>query len=141
VFTSVHTPFIFTHWLKLWQKTCHDIFDARADLYILSTFKAVHLPWLLAIHLGIGSNDVAPGTREERRSIGAERTFSTLTDRERIMGKLEEVVNELYEDMKKGGWVGRTITLKYKLDTFQVFTRAKSFDRWISSREDLLQVS
>lgn len=60
--------------------------------------------------------------------------------------------------MEKGGWTGRTITLKYKLDTYQgavffptlyllpvltimhlplVFTRAKSFNRWITKKDDL----
>lgn len=62
--------------------------------------------------------------------------------------------------MEESGWTGKTITLKYKLDTFQgttgkvvllrsllttgslVFTRAKSFDRWISTKkEDLYAVS
>lgn len=35
------------------------------------------------------------------------------------MRKLEEVVDELVEDMKEGGWAGKTVTLKYKLDTFK----------------------
>ncbi|EEB92678.1 hypothetical protein MPER_08778 [Moniliophthora perniciosa FA553] len=39
--------------------------------------------------------------------------------------------------MTQGGWAGRTVTLKYKLDTYQVFTRAKSFDRWITKKEEL----
>ena len=58
--------------------------------------------------------------------------------------------------MEENGWTGRTVTLKYKLETFQgnglihvvallkhyipVFTRSKSFDRWIKSKEDLYQV-
>lgn len=58
--------------------------------------------------------------------------------------------------MATSGWTGRTITLKYKLDTYQgksslhitrppligstVFTRAKSCDRWISKKEDLFKV-
>jgi len=58
--------------------------------------------------------------------------------------------------MKENGWMGKTVTLKFKLDTYQgkirdfnkifnwifgpVFTRAKSFDRWITQKEDLLNV-
>jgi DNA polymerase kappa len=56
------------------------------------------------------------------------------------MRKLGEVVDELAGDMERGGWAGRTVTLKYKLDTFQVFTRAKSLDRWVRTREDLLAI-
>jgi DNA polymerase kappa len=39
--------------------------------------------------------------------------------------------------MERGGWSGRTVTLKYKLDTYEVFTRAKSFNRWIRTKSDL----
>ena len=66
-----------------------------------------------------------------------------------------------YRDMiqNEPGWTGKTVTLKYKLDTYQgkgtgqiscyggaddsltVFTRAKSFNRWISTKkEDLFAV-
>ena len=65
---------------------------------------------------------------------------------------------ELEKDMEQNGWTGRTVTLKYKLDTYQgvcfksvleeelfhmatVFTRAKSFDRWVSTKEELYNVS
>lgn len=63
---------------------------------------------------------------------------------------------ELEKDMEQNGWTGRTVTLKYKLDTYQgvcfksifkdffhmviVFTRAKSFDRWVSTKEELYNV-
>ena len=59
--------------------------------------------------------------------------------------------------MEQDGWTGRTVTLKYKLDTYQgvcfknvikdlfhkviVFNRAKSFDRWVSTKEELYNVS
>ena len=60
--------------------------------------------------------------------------------------------------MQEDGWVGRTITLKYKLDTYRglhfiaarfqhgilinltVFTRAKSVDHWVSKKEELYAV-
>jgi hypothetical protein len=88
------------------------------------------------------------------------RTFRALNDKVQILRHLEEVAAELEHDMVRGGWTGKTLTLKYKLDTFQgtsmsvafshliscpclaVFTRAKSFDRWVSSKkEDLFAVS
>ncbi|TFY61207.1 hypothetical protein EVJ58_g4658 [Rhodofomes roseus] len=92
-------------------------------------------------YLGIASNVVQPGTREERKSIGAERTFTSISDKDKIFQKLEEVAAELESDMTNGGWTGKTVTLKYKLDTYQVFTRAKSFDRWVSTKkEDLFAI-
>ncbi len=47
------------------------------------------------------------------------RTFHALSDTEKILAKLEEVAGELSADMTDGGWTGKTITLKYKRDTFQ----------------------
>lgn len=92
--------------------------------------------------------------------ITSSRTFNSIGDKEKILAKLEEVTAELEEDMERTGWTGKTVTLKYKLDTYQgfcdrscypcktlligfllVFTRAKSFDRWISTKkEDLFAV-
>lgn len=91
------------------------------------------------------------------------RTFSPLDNKDQILQKLEEVAVELEKDMNESGWTGRTVTLKYKLDTYQgthivanatvryqlmsslaflntVFTRAKSFDRWITKKEELFAV-
>lgn len=103
--------------------------------------KQFGLIFLLRTYLGIASNVVQPYAREERKSIGAERTFSPLDSNEKIFAKLEEVAEELERDMNEEGWVGKTVTLKFKLDTYQVFTRAKSFGRWVSKKEELFNVS
>ncbi|KAK7057229.1 IMS-domain-containing protein [Favolaschia claudopus] len=119
-------------------KTCGDIYTHRATLSLMDKqFGLIHL---LRTHLGIASNTVQPPQREERKSIGAERTFSPLQDKQKILDKLEEVCAELESDMEQTQWTGRTITLKYKLDSFEVFTRAKSFDRWISKKEELFAI-
>jgi hypothetical protein len=47
------------------------------------------------------------------------RTFNALGDKDRILQKLEEVASELEDDMERNGWTGRTVTLKFKLDTYQ----------------------
>ncbi|KAL6310385.1 DNA/RNA polymerase [Sparassis latifolia] len=120
-------------------KTCGDIYTHRAVLSLMD--KQFGLQFLLQTYLGIASNAVTPGQRQERKSIGAERTFTALSDRTKILSKLEEVAAELEEDMEGNGWTGKTVTLKFKLDTYQVFTRAKSFDRWISTKkEDLYAI-
>ncbi|KAH9839306.1 DNA/RNA polymerase [Rhodofomes roseus] len=120
-------------------ETCGDIYMHRAVLSLMD--KQFGLHFLLQAYLGIASNVVQPGTREERKSIGAERTFTSISDKDKIFQKLEEVAAELESDMTNGGWTGKTVTLKYKLDTYQVFTRAKSFDRWVSTKkEDLFAI-
>lgn len=103
--------------------------------------KQFGLVFLLRTYLGIASNHVQPYAREERKSIGAERTFQPIGDKEKILDKLEEVAEELERDMEEEGWTGKTVTLKFKLDTYQVFTRAKSFNLWISKKEELFSVS
>ncbi|KAF8495871.1 IMS-domain-containing protein [Gautieria morchelliformis] len=119
-------------------KTCGDIHAQRATLSVLD--KQFHLHSLLLTHLGIASNDVQPGQREERKSVGSERTFRPISDDKKIMAKLESCAADLEEDMERTGWAGRTITLKYKLDTFQVFTRAKSSTRYINRKEELFAI-
>ncbi|KAG8213936.1 IMS-domain-containing protein [Butyriboletus roseoflavus] len=120
-------------------KSCGDIYTHRATLYLMD--KQFGLRFLLKTYLGIASNVVQAGTREERKSIGAERTFRALSDKHMILSKLEDVADELARDMVSGGWTGKTVTLKYKLDTYQVFTRAKSLDRWASQKkEDLFAI-
>lgn len=99
--------------------------------------KQFGLHYLLKTYLGISSNEVRPPQREERKSIGSERcvkipsgihtsvvlirsrTFSPLDDGEVLLQKLEHIASELETDMARNGWAGKTITLKYKLDTYQ----------------------
>ena len=95
--------------------------------------KQFGVHYLLRTHLGIASNVVQPHAREERKSIGSERfvsfiwylprawsngiltrTFNTISDKDQILKKLEEIATELEDDMTESGWSGRTITLKYK---------------------------
>jgi len=110
---------------------------------------------MLRVHLGISSNVVQPWAREEKKSIGSERsptlmhmitfsdtpirTFRAISVREKILQKLEDIAAELEDDMERGEWAGRTVTLKYKLDTYEVFTRAKSFNRWIKTKAELYE--
>ncbi|KAF8919917.1 DNA/RNA polymerase [Mucidula mucida] len=104
-------------------KTCGDIFIHRAVISLMD--KQFGLHFLLRTHLGIASNVVHPIQREERKSIGSERTFNPIDDKEKLLQKLEEISVELKEDMARNGWTGRTITLKYKLDTYQGMSRIR----------------
>ena len=112
-----------------------DIFAQRVSIYLLD--KYCGLNFLLRAYLGVTSNVVQPHSREERKSIGAERyamekiynflarslfinrTFNPISDQQRILEKLKEVAAELEDDMNRTGWTGRTVTLKYKLDTYE----------------------
>ncbi|KAF9452745.1 IMS-domain-containing protein [Macrolepiota fuliginosa MF-IS2] len=119
-------------------KTCADIFTHRVVIALMD--KQFGLHFLLRTHLGIASNEVQPIQREERKSIGAERTFPPLDDRDKLLQMLEHIASELESDMSRNGWMGKTVTLKYKLDTYQVFTRAKSLTRYVSSKQELFSI-
>jgi hypothetical protein len=54
------------------------------------------------------------------------RTFYALNDKVQILTHLENVAGELADDMVREGWTGKTVTLKYKLDTFQ--SKPRYFD-------------
>jgi hypothetical protein len=83
-----------------------------------------------------------------------------MSDKAAILRKLEQCAEGLEADMKENGWAGKTVTLKFKLDTYEgdsvlrrvshttysrspaaaVFTRAKSFNRWVTKKEELFDV-
>ncbi|KZT42489.1 IMS-domain-containing protein [Sistotremastrum suecicum HHB10207 ss-3] len=119
-------------------KKCGDIYDHRATLMLLD--KQFDVDSMFRTYLGITSNVVAPGQREERKSVGVETTFSAISDPERLLEKLKDIAMDLESDLERTGWAGRTVTLKYKLDTFETFTRAKSMDRWITKEADLFAI-
>ena len=122
------------------SQTCGDIYTQRAVISLMD--KQFGLMFLLRTHLGVASNVVQAHQRDERKSIGAERsiyslsvfkfvfhthhrTFAPISEKEQILGKLNEVAVELEKDMEQNGWTGRTVTLKYKLDTYQGVSLSK----------------
>lgn len=52
-------------------KACGDIFTYRVTLSLMDKYFGLH--FLLKTYLGIASNVVQPGRREERKSVGVER--------------------------------------------------------------------
>lgn len=47
------------------------------------------------------------------------------------MNKLKEVAINLEGDLRRTGFKGRTVSLVFKLDTFESFTRAKSLGKGV----------
>ena len=62
------------------------------------------------------------------------RTFNPIKDHNKILDKLEEVAVELENDMRDNGWTGKTVTLKYKLDTYQGRAIAPFSSSWDFSK-------
>jgi len=87
----------------------------------------------------IQDNPVNPN--RERKSVGAEQTFSNDLDSENfILEKLKQISEDLENRMKKNSNKGKTITVKIKYDDFTQETRSKTIDRYISKKEDFFPI-
>ena len=73
-----------------------------------------------------------------RKSVGAERTFSTdIADEAGLMAALDIVIDAAWERIERSQTAGRTVTLKVKYGDFRQITRARSGPRPIQSRAAL----
>ena len=76
---------------------------------------------------GIQNSPVRP--ERERKSIGAERTFSeNLKGSEEVIAALSNINNILQKRIQKSAKEGRTVTLKVKFSDFTQITRSKTLD-------------
>ncbi|KAH8119422.1 DNA/RNA polymerase [Phellopilus nigrolimitatus] len=119
-------------------KTCGDIHSARAVIYLMP--KKFSVDFLFKAHLGLSPTVLKPSLREERKSVGASRTFRPVHTKDAIFEKLEYIASLLERDLEAEGWAGKIVILTYKLDTFRVHTRRATFKRWISKKEDLVNI-
>ncbi|CAE6434629.1 unnamed protein product [Rhizoctonia solani] len=123
---------------SLGVRTCGDVFTHRAQLYLLSQQNKLHLHSLLCAYMGVHDNAVTPYTRDSRRSLGYERTFNPQNDPKILLETLDKIAEGLAKDCDNRGWAGKTLTLKYKLDTYQSFSRAKPLPKWVMTKEEIL---
>ncbi|KAL4805321.1 hypothetical protein BDV18DRAFT_140696 [Aspergillus unguis] len=116
-------------------KTCGDIYPQRALLAKLFGEKALH--FLAQCYLGLGRTKIQPAESYERKSVGTERTFHEISNREEFREKLWSCAQELEKDLSRTQFKGRTLVLKVKLATFEVLTRQHKPARAVSSAKDL----
>ncbi|WRT66532.1 uncharacterized protein IL334_003491 [Kwoniella shivajii] len=120
-------------------ETCGDIYSHRAELLVMDHWFGFR--GLCKAYLGIADNSVAPGKREERKSVGVERTFREKMDDEDILNELASISEELEKDLERLQYAGKTVTVKYKLHTFENKTRAKSVPKYINTSKDILPIA
>ncbi|ORX35753.1 hypothetical protein BD324DRAFT_652294 [Kockovaella imperatae] len=99
-------------------ETCGDIWKNRVELLVMDHWFG--FKGLCKAYLGIADNTVQPGKREERKSVGCERTFRDKTDDEDILNTLADIADELCKDLERLQYAGKTVTVKYKLHTFEI---------------------
>jgi DNA polymerase kappa len=120
-------------------KTCGDIYDQRA--YLSKLFGEKAFQFLLQCYLGLGRTKIRPPEESERKSVGTESTFRDTSGSEALREKLRHQAEELEKDLERTQYKGRTLCLKIKLHTYEVFTRQTVLPKAINSAEDLYRFS
>ena len=116
-------------------ETCGDIHAQRAYLNKLFGEKAYQ--FLVQTHLGLGRTNVQPAEEYERKSVGTESTFRDMSRPEELRAKLRHTAEELEKDMARVEVKGRTLVLKIKLHTYEVFTRQVAPPKAVHLADDL----
>jgi DNA polymerase IV len=89
-----------------------------------------------------GQDDRPVEADRTRKSIGAETTFAAdLRHWEEVIPALQSVFAKLWAACSRGGYAGRTVTVKIKYATFQQITRSRSCDGPIGSQTELEEIS
>ncbi len=120
-------------------ETCGDIYAQRA--YMTKLFGEKAFQFLMQTHLGMGRTEVQPADEYERKSVGTESTFRDISDKAELREKLRHTAEELEKDMTRVGVRGRTLVLKIKLHTYEVFSRQVAPPKAICLADDLYNYS
>jgi nucleotidyltransferase/DNA polymerase involved in DNA repair len=114
---------------------------ARADAGVLERALGPRLGAALRARAN-GVDDRPLATSHERKSESRETTFATDVDDQRVLEEtLDRLVENLCRGLEKGGFRGRTISLKIRLKPFRTFTRSRTIDVHTRSREIVSQVA
>lgn len=120
-------------------ETCGDIYAYRQ--YMSKLFGEKAFAFLMQCYLGLGRTKVQPAEEYERKSVGTESTFGDMGDPKDMRDKLRHTAEELEKDMLRTQFKGRTLCLKVKLHTYEVFTRQVIPPKAIYLKEDLYKYS
>src|SRR5471030_3069626 len=99
---------------------------AAADAGLLQDhFGAHYAAWLAEAAHGVDHRDIS--TSSESKSISRETTFErdlhARQDRDTLSGILTQLCARLADDLKRKGYVSRTISIKLRFDDFQIVSR------------------
>ena len=92
--------------------------------------------------LAMGEDDRPVKPDRERKSVGAERTFSDdVAEPEEMLSRLEPIADRVSGRLEDAGQKGRTVTLKLKSYDHEVSTRQTTLRRAVRTREDLMRLA
>ncbi|TQV96934.1 DNA-directed polymerase kappa [Cordyceps javanica] len=125
--------------LEVGIKNCGDIYKHRQYLHRLFGDKTFE--FLMGCYLGLGRTRIQPAEEYERKSVGTESTFREMSDPIQLREKLRSTAEDLEGDMKRAECKGRTLCIKIKLHTFEVYTRQIVTPRAVYLADDLYNFS
>ncbi|KAL6816562.1 hypothetical protein J3E69DRAFT_98329 [Trichoderma sp. SZMC 28015] len=125
--------------LEIGVKTCGDLYEQRQ--YLNRLFGDKYYVFLLRCYLGLGRTKIQPAEEYERKSVGTESTFHDISDPAKLRDKLRSTAEALEKDLKKNECKGRTLCIKIKLHTFEVYTRQVVLPKSIQLANDLYSYS
>jgi len=92
--------------------------------------------------LAMGEDDRPVKPDRERKSVGAERTFSDDISRPKeMLSRLEPIAGRVSERLESAGRKGRTVTLKLKSHEHEVSTRQTTLRRAVRSASALIRLA
>ncbi|MCS4044547.1 DNA polymerase-4 [Salinibacter ruber] len=92
--------------------------------------------------LAMGEDDRPVKPDRERKSVGAERTFSEdISGPEEMLSRLEPIAGRVSGRLESAGRKGRTVTLKLKSHDHEVSTRQTTLRRAVRSSETLMRLA
>jgi len=92
--------------------------------------------------LAMGEDDRPVKPDRERKSVGAERTFSEdISGPEEMLSRLEPITQRVSDRLESTGRKGRTVTLKLKSHDHEVSTRQTTLRRAVRSEKALMRLA
>jgi len=92
--------------------------------------------------LAMGEDDRPVRPDRERKSVGAERTFSDdLSDLGAMLDRLHPIAERVSQRLQEADQRGRTVTLKLKSHDHEVSTRQTTLERPVQSEDELMTLA
>ena len=113
-----------------------------ADLQAIAERKLVHHFGKRGRHfkkLAEGTDDRPVQPDRDRKSVGAERTFSEdIAEAGKMLERLSPIAERVAQRLRKAKRKGRTVTLKLKSHDHQVSTRQTTVERPLRAKDELM---
>lgn len=88
-----------------------------------------------------GEDSRVVNPHRERKSIGTERTFREIRDKEVLKRMLQSYAKEISQDMKLKEIKGKTINIKLKYEDFSSHTKAFTMDNYTNSEKVIYSIA